>query len=114
MPNPVIDQYGNKCWYHNGQLHRLDGPAIEWASGSKSWYENGQLHRLNGPAADHAGGTRIWYQDGEKHRLNGPAAEYADGDCEWWYNNRLYPFDEWAYLVRLSDEQHMLLQLKYG
>ena len=25
-----------------GQLHRIDGPAIEWASGSKSWYINGQ------------------------------------------------------------------------
>ena len=26
----------------NGQFHRDDGPAIEYASGSKAWYRNGQ------------------------------------------------------------------------
>ena len=24
-----------------GQLHRLDGPAVEWADGTKFWWQNG-------------------------------------------------------------------------
>ena len=27
-------------WYQNGQLHRLDGPAIECSNGDKEWYLN--------------------------------------------------------------------------
>ena len=33
---------GYKCWYLNGNLHREDGPACEWANGGKEWYLNGQ------------------------------------------------------------------------
>ena len=29
-------------WYLNGQLHREDGPAIEYSNGHKAWYLNGQ------------------------------------------------------------------------
>ena len=33
---------GTKEWFNEkGQLHRLDGPAVEWADGIKSWYLNG-------------------------------------------------------------------------
>ena len=28
--------------YINVNLHREDGPAIEWSDGSKKWYLNGQ------------------------------------------------------------------------
>ena len=31
---------GDKHWYLNGERHREDGPAIEWADGHKSWYLN--------------------------------------------------------------------------
>ena len=33
---------GDKYWYLNGQgqLHRTDGPAVEWADGTKFWYLN--------------------------------------------------------------------------
>jgi len=51
----------------NGQLHRLDGPAREWANGTKSWWQNGQYHRLDGPAMEHLDGTKHWYING--HRL---------------------------------------------
>lgn len=33
---------GNKEYYSNNKLHRLDGPAIELASGSKYWYYEGE------------------------------------------------------------------------
>ena len=36
-----IDEYGNIGYYNEqGQLHREDGPAIEWADGYKDWYLN--------------------------------------------------------------------------
>jgi len=34
---------GYKAWFQNGKLHRLDGPAVEYADGDKWWYENGEL-----------------------------------------------------------------------
>ena len=29
----VVDKYGNQEWYVDGQLHRLDGPAVVWRDG---------------------------------------------------------------------------------
>jgi len=40
----IVDEYGNKSWYINGNKHREDGPAIEWADGSKYWYINGNYY----------------------------------------------------------------------
>ena len=56
----------NKCGtrrYYNGsnQLHRTNGPAVEYADGDKSWYQNGQLHRVDGPAVEFASGSKYWY-----------------------------------------------------
>ena len=36
---------GDKEWFVNGERHREDGPAIEWADGSKYWYEYGKFCR---------------------------------------------------------------------
>jgi len=41
-----------------GNLHREDGPAIEWADGSKEWWINEKLHREDGPAIEWADGTK--------------------------------------------------------
>ena len=32
-----------KDWAQDGNLHRVDGPAIEYANGDKSWYQHGTL-----------------------------------------------------------------------
>jgi hypothetical protein len=32
---------GDKYWYQNDRLHRLDGPAIEYANGAKIWMIKG-------------------------------------------------------------------------
>lgn len=34
----------------DNNLHRLDGPAIEFKSGAEWWMQLGKLHRDNGPA----------------------------------------------------------------
>ena len=66
MSNPVIDSSGTKRWYNaDGQLHRLDGPAVEYADGYKAWWVNGQLHRLDGPTIDCANGYKAWYLYGK-------------------------------------------------
>jgi hypothetical protein len=80
---------GTKKWYLNGQYHRTDGPAIEYASGSKEWYLNDRLHRTDGPAI-----------------------ERADGSKEWFLNNRYYTFDQWLEAnTEISDQQRVMLKL---
>ena len=56
-----IDSNGNKFWYLNDKLHRVDGPAVEWGDGTKCWYFNGKLHRVNGPAVEYSNGDKYWY-----------------------------------------------------
>ena len=71
-------------WYLNDELHREDGPAVEWANGTKEWRLQGVRHREDGPAVEYPDGDKRWYLDGKLHREDGPAIEWADGD-EWWY-----------------------------
>jgi len=67
-----------------GQLHRLDGPAVEMMDGFKAWFVNGKLHRQGGPAVVMVDGTKAWYVNGKQHRLDGPAVEYAHGSKQWY------------------------------
>jgi polynucleotide 5'-kinase involved in rRNA processing len=64
----IVDKKGSKIWYKNDQLHREDGPAIEFSNGDKSWYINGQLHREEGPACEYVVGRKEWHL---KWHLNG-------------------------------------------
>ena len=88
---PDVDKYGNIYWHNeDGQLHREDGPAIEYADGSKFWYLNGELHREDGPAIDEYG-SKYWYINGKLHREDGPAIERANGTKEWFLNGERQP-----------------------
>lgn len=74
---------GTRRYYnHAGQLHRDEGPAIEYSDGTKCWYRNGLLHREDGPAVIYANGTRKWLLNGVPHRTDGPAVE-SGSYCEW-------------------------------
>ena len=81
---------GDRCWRLDGNLHREDGPAIEYADGARWWYLNGNLHREDGPAIEYADGTRCWYLNGKRHREDGPAIEYAYGTRFWYLNGEQY------------------------
>jgi hypothetical protein len=37
-----VYESGERRWYLNGELHREDGPAVEYASGREFWYLNGE------------------------------------------------------------------------
>jgi hypothetical protein len=58
-----VDADGTKRWYLSDQLHREDGPAIEWSDGSKEWYLNGELHREDDPAFEWY--TKEWFLNGK-------------------------------------------------
>ena len=79
---------GAKSWYLNGQRHREDGPAVEYADGSKDWFLNGQQHREDGPACEYADGTKKWYLNGKLHNEDGPAIEYANVSKFWFLNGK--------------------------
>ena len=62
-----VDERGTR-WYCNsaGQLHRIDGPAIEYPNGNKEWWQNGQRHRTDGPAIEWDSGDKAWFINGER------------------------------------------------
>ncbi len=62
----TVDKYKTIRWYNDKEkLHRLDGPAFEYANGDKAWYVDGKRHRLDGPAIEEANGYKAWYVNGK-------------------------------------------------
>ena len=106
----TVRVYEHKTEWRNeaGQLHRLDGPAIEWADGTKLWYVNGQRHRLDGPAIEHTDGYKAWYVNGQLHRLDGPAVEWYDGSVSYYIEGEYLTFKQ--FLARTT----RLGKLLYG
>ena len=89
LDGPAIEYAnGSKAWFVDGKCHRLDGPAIEYANGYKAWLVGGKYHRLDGPAIEYANGDKAWCVEGKLHRLDGPAVEYANGDKEWYVQDK--------------------------
>jgi hypothetical protein len=46
----AINICGDLFYLKDGNLHREDGPAIEFEDGVYWWMQKGKLHRDNGPA----------------------------------------------------------------
>jgi hypothetical protein len=91
-PTLKINSLGDNFWWLNGELHRVDGPAIERAHGTKWWCLNDKLHRVDGPAVEYASGRKSWY-------LNG----------------NYYEFDGWLEAnTFISEEEKLMLRLTYG
>ena len=67
----VDDYFGTKCWYNEqGQSHREDGPAIEWADGDKEWYINDKrLTEAEFNARTKSCDGRVVEIDGKKYKL---------------------------------------------
>ena len=98
----VVVGYGTRYYYNNtGELHRDDGPAIEWINGDKLWCQNGQLHRIDGPAVERSNGAKEWYQNDQLHRIDGPAIEYANGTKHWYINDEWLSEDAFNQAVKL-------------
>jgi hypothetical protein len=67
-----------ECYYLDGKLHRLNGPAIESynVAGGRAW-------------------VRWWYFHGEFHRTDGPAYEDARGFLGWYLHDQQMTKEEW-------------------
>ena len=46
MEEYIVRVYDNRTeWYNKAnQLHRLDGPAVEWSNGYKEWWIEGKYY----------------------------------------------------------------------
>ena len=51
----------------NGELHRENGPAIEYINGDKYYYKNNKPHRLGGPAVEYSNGAKQYFIEGKKY-----------------------------------------------
>jgi hypothetical protein len=61
----ITDIDGTKTIMRDGQIHRKDGPAIEYPNGDNYWYLNGYMHREDGPAYENKEcGYKQWYLNG--------------------------------------------------
>ena len=86
-----VDQYGNRRYYNSsGQLHRDDGPAIEYADGTRCWCQNGLRHRENAPAMEYPNGAKHWFYNDRLHRIGGPAVIRPNGVCHWYLHGVRY------------------------
>tara|TARA_R110002012_G_scaffold84431_2_gene211260 strand:- start:1742 stop:2377 length:636 start_codon:yes stop_codon:yes gene_type:complete len=140
-PTVKVETDGTKFWHLNGELHREDGPAVEYAGGYKAWFLKGKRHREDGPAIEWADGYKAWHLKGKRHREDGPAVERADGSKSWYLNGENVteedvmgkskdnvnnpstesdggpssyydmPFQKW---VTLNDQMEYLAQNKWG
>lgn len=86
----TVDEDGAVRYYNEaGQLHREDGPAVEYCrskhGGGHRYFFNGKKHRLDGPAVMHEDGTTEWWVHGVRHREDGRAIEYSQGGGRWFY-----------------------------
>lgn len=62
-----IGDNGIKRWYLDNDLHREDGPAIEYiASGTKYWYRHGKFYKIDGPTIEYSNGRKAWYLHGKR------------------------------------------------
>ena len=79
--NIEVNEWGTRRYFNGAnQLHRIDGPAIEWVIGTKEWWQNGQ-----------------------RHRTDGPAVELPSGGKEWWINGKFLSENEFNQLVSEND-----------
>jgi len=93
-----VDIDGDKCWYLNGEYHRVDGPAIEGSNGDKEWLLYGLRHREDGPAIE-------WPEEGAKYWcLNGIEVSEEEFNEVWncpmdklplYINTNLAPIAKW-------------------
>lgn len=61
---------------------------IEFVYGVKRWKnQKGELHREDGPAIEYPDGDWIWAFNNRDHRICGPS-RWIDGDYGWWVGGK--------------------------
>ena len=75
----------------NGKIINEDGIT---------YYKDDELHREDGPAVEWPGGSEFWYMNGEKHREDGPAIKWYNGDKWWYLNDVRYSEEDYKFELR--------------
>ncbi len=78
-PSYTNPETSDRFWFKNNKF--IEDPK------KNPWYW-GELHKVNGPAMEYESGTKYWYLNGKRHRTDGPAIEYHSGRKEWWLNGK--------------------------
>jgi hypothetical protein len=92
----------------------MDNPEID-KNGTKRWRDAAaKLHRRDGPAIERSTGYQAWWQHGKRHRRDGPAVIYEHGHTNWCINGKYFTFERWLDEVKISDEDKVMMKLKYG
>ena len=120
-----VDEFGTRRYYNSaGDLHRDEGPAVEFVDKSERWFQDGLCHREDGPAIVLANGNKEWYLNGRRHCADGPAVDAANGYKEWHLHDKLHRTDGpavihedgtkewWIHGVQYDSEQDYHTQLK--
>lgn len=114
----VIYPDGRQEWWWNGKRHRNEGPAIidaAFGGNIEEWYCNGKLHRIGGPTITEWNGSKWWHLRGWKHRADGPAVTSTDGLAIWYVlDKRIFSFKDYQKELNCDDGHIIMLQLKYG
>ena len=70
LPWSEAARQANEVWDTNGFRDQIlsDGCKIRYClNGDKFWYQNDQLHRLDGPACEYSDGYKVWYIKGKHY-----------------------------------------------
>ena len=73
-------------------------------TGDKRWFQDDTLHRVNNPAIILTNGAKFWYQNNLSHRLDGPSDEYSCDAKYWYYQDQridCYSQEEFERLIKL-------------
>jgi len=98
----------------NGQLHRVDGPAVIMNDGSsKHWYFNGKRHRVDGPAVEFSDGCFQWWRSGHPHSVSGPAMKFKDETVSYYLHGRRFSTkEEWFLALPKEDQVSYLFNME--
>lgn len=95
-------EWGAEWRNEQGELHREDGPAIEWPDDAFAWCLNNNYHRIGGPALV-ANGCQEWWQNGQRHNEDGPAFIGALGWTRWFHQGEWLDRDEEQFCKELKE-----------
>lgn len=91
---PIKTEFDDRTeWRLNGELYRMDGPAIRFKDGRLVYANRGGIMWINA--------------EGGYHREDGPAIEWADSEKRWYLNGVQYDCMEWMLKVfELNQEKN--------
>ena len=82
----------------------VESSVVSGVDGATRWLLGDQLHRDDGPAIEFMDGTLMWFQHGLFHRVDGAAIEWAPPNLPWgWFIHGVeYSEDDYNLLMFMN------------